>query len=136
MVSDSDESDSDNEADDVSIKPIERPIVRPKNSSTIHPIAPERANDDSVDNDGINPPVCCLRQVDHGQQPQANDGVNPQVCRLRRVAHGNPPAKYMTDPRFGNVLSIEDHTAHFTVLHGMRQTPVLVSMARIKQSDR
>ena len=96
-----------------------RVIGRLRDSPTIYHIAPEGANDGSGTDDGS----------------VANDGLNPQVRRLMRVGRRKPPARYMADPRFGNILSIEDPTAPFTVLHGPRQTPVLASMTRIKQSD-
>ena len=120
LVSDDDYSSDSSDDDDSSIPPLDPPPSPP--SASLRQ-APEGA---------LIPPVPPRRPRRVMEQRVAPP--DPQVRRSRRVIRERK--RLVADPSFGNMLSIEDPNATFTVLNGSRQTPILASQARVQRSDR
>ena len=98
------------------------------------------SSENSVDSIGP-PPLLPAHPRTQRNRANAPEGATatpePQLRRSRRVAEGiKAKPRLISDPKFGNILSIEDPNPIFAVLHGNRQTPVLASQARITRSER
>ena len=121
LVSDDDySSDSSDDDDDDSIPPPDSPPSQPSASLRQAP-------------EGVPIPPVPLRRSRRVMEQQVAPPES-QVRRSRRDMKGTK--RLVADPRFGNMLSIEDPNATFTVLNGSRQTPILASQARVQRSDR
>ena len=133
-------------------RPTSRPpgmtVVSDDDDSSVGTASSDTFTADAVDDDSIGPPpfIPPRQQRNTRQQPSgsptgapegAGTGPEPQLRRSRRVADGiKAKPRLIADPKFGNILSIEDPNPIFDVLHGNRQTPVLASLARTTRSER
>ncbi len=133
-------------------RPTSRPpgmtVVSDDDDSSVGTASSDTFTADAVDDDSIGPlPFIPPRQQRNRiQQPSGSPTGAPEGARTgpetqsrcsRRVADGiKAKPRLIADPKFGNILSIEDPNPIFDVLHGNRQTPVLASLARTTRSER